>query len=143
MAHGDSRAQQNPGIDVTPWVLWYPGVFARGYQHSMAALRLSADKAAFWQLCAGVDLNPRQRKVIERLLDVGDGGFLGGLSAEKYMRLAQTSKATATHDLVHLYENGLLAAQGQGKARRYAVAMLGWNADFERINPGFQAQRLA
>ncbi len=119
------------GIDVTAGVLWFVGVFTRGCQHSLSVIRQASDRAAFWQRCAQVDLNARQRKVLARLLEAGDGGFLGGLSAEKYMKITDASKATATRDLAHLYQSGLLAAQGQGKATRYAVAVRGWHADFE------------
>ena len=143
---GNPLATPDTGIDVTQWVLWFIGVFTRGCEHSMSVVHLAADIAAFWQRCAGVDLNARQRKVLARLLDAGDGGFLGGLSAEKYMKMAEAakssggnasganpSKATATRDLTHLHQNGLLAMQGQGKATRYAVAVAGWHRDFNRM----------
>jgi Fic family protein len=120
------------GLDVTAWVLWFIGVFTRGCQHSLTVIRQASDKAAFWQRCAGVDLNERQRKVLARLLDAGDGGFLGGLTADKYIKLSGASKATATRGLTQLLQSGLLAVQGQGKATRYAVAVAGWHLDFQR-----------
>jgi Fic family protein len=120
------------GLDVTAWVLWFIGVFTRGCQHSLSVIRQASDKAAFWQRCASVDLNERQRKVLARLLDAGDGGFLGGLTADKYIKLTSASKATATRDLAQLLQAGLLAVQGQGKATRYAVAVAGWHLDFQR-----------
>jgi Fic family protein len=120
------------GIDVTTWVLWFVGVFTRGCQHSLSVIRQASDKAAFWQRCASVDLNERQRKVLARLLDAGDGGFLGGLTADTYIKLTSASKATATRDLTQLLETGLLAVQGQGKATRYAVAVAGWHLGFQR-----------
>ncbi len=125
---------QGKGIDVTEWVLWFIGVFTRGCEHSLSVIRLASDKAAFWQRCATFSLNERQRKVLSRLLEAGDGGFLGGLSADKYIKLTGASKATATRDLVDLYQSGLLAVQGQGKGTRYAVALSDWHLDFER-NP--------
>ena len=77
---------------------------------------------------AGV--NPRQSKVLERLLAAGSvelgGGFLGGLTADKYTKLASTSKPTATRDLTDLLNKGLLQTFGQGKATRYAIAVPGW-----------------
>jgi Fic family protein len=121
------------GLDVTAWVLWFIGVFTRGCQHSLSVIRQASDKAAFWQRCASVDLNERQRKVLARLLDAGDGGFLGGLTADKYIKLTSASKATATRDLAQLLQAGLLAVQGQGKATRYAVAVAGWHLDFQRL----------
>ncbi len=118
------------GIDVTAWLLWFIGVFTRGCEHSLSVIRQASDTASFWQRCAQVDLNARQRKVLARLLEAGDGGFLGDLTAEKYIKLTDASKATATRDLTHLYQSGLLAVQGQGKATCYAVAVRGWHANF-------------
>jgi Fic family protein len=126
------------GLDVTAWVLWFVKVFTRGCEHSLSVIRQASDKAAFWQRCAPVDLNDRQRKVLARLLDAGDGGFLGGLTADKYIKLTSASKATATRDLTQLLQTGLLAVQGQGKATRYAVAVAGWHLDFQR--QPFQSQ---
>jgi hypothetical protein len=51
-------------------------------------------------------INPRQRKVLERLLEAGHvgsaGGFLGGMTNEKYAKITGISKATATRDLADL-----------------------------------------
>lgn len=134
---------QQGGIDVTAWVQWFVKVFARGCQHSLSVIRLASDKAAFWQHCAPFALNERQRKVLARLLDAGDGGFLGGLTADKYTKLTGASKATATRDLTQLYQLGLLAVQGQGKGTRYAVAMAGWHTDFSRHLGSHTAQELS
>ncbi|WP_293635711.1 hypothetical protein [Polaromonas sp.] len=76
-------------------------------------------------------LNARQHKVLERLLDAGQvalgGGFLGGMTNEKYARITGTSKATATRDLTDLLVKGLLRVEGVGKATRYAVNVPGWH----------------
>jgi Fic family protein len=133
-----AQAQHAPqsgqgGIDVTPWVLWFVGVFTRGCQHSQRMVRASTDKAAFWQRASSESaqvLNDRQRKLLQRLLDAGDGGFEGGLSADKYMAITSASKATATRDLAQLLASGLLRVRGQGKATRYAVAVAGWHLDY-------------
>jgi Fic family protein len=118
------------GLEVTRWVQWFTEVFTRGCEHSLSCIRLSNDKASFWQKAAGFEVNGRQRKVLQRLLDAGDGGFEGGLSAEKYMAITASSKATATRDLADLLASGLLRVRGQGKATRYAVALAGWNLDY-------------
>ena len=67
------------------------------------------DKAHFRLRAAQCQTNERQRKVLERLLEAGhsgaDGGFLGGMSSDKYAKMTATSKATA---------------------KRYAVNVPGW-----------------
>jgi Fic family protein len=65
------------------------------------------------------------------LLEAGSnelgGGFLGGMTAEKYSQITGSSKATATRDLAALLRHGLLKVEGVGKATRYAVNVEGWS----------------
>lgn len=65
-------------------------------------------------------------KCCRRLLDDGDGGFLGGLNAEKYMKMTGVSKATATRDLSEMVVRGQLWSLEVGKALRYYVNVPGW-----------------
>ena len=119
------QAQQG-SLDVSDWVLWFTQQFSLACQATSALIDRALEKSTFWQTHSATSLNERQRKVIQRLLDDGDGGFLGGLNADKYMKMTSTSKATATRDLADLVKNGLLSSTGQGKAVRYYVAVEGW-----------------
>ena len=97
---------------------------------SQAVVHHAAQKAQY-QLCAAQrNINPRQTKVLERLLQAGDlqigGGFLGGMTNEKYAKITGASKATATRDLADLFAKDLLRVEGVGKATRYAVNVPGW-----------------
>ena len=49
----------------------------------------------------------------------GIEGFKGGLSAEKYIGIAKTSRATATRDLQDLVAKGALAKTGELRHTRY------------------------
>ena len=64
------------------------------------------------------------------MLDAGHvgsgGGFLGGMSTDKYAKITGISKATAARDLADLAEHGLLRIEGLGKATRYVVNVPGW-----------------
>lgn len=117
-------------IDVTPWVQWFVQAFTGACIASQAVVRDATDKAHFRLRAAQCHINPRQSKVLERLLDAGHvgsgGGFLGGMTSEKYAKITGTSKATATRDLAELLTNGLLRVEGVGKATRYAVNVPGW-----------------
>lgn len=117
-------------IDATPWVQWFVQAFTRACIASQAVVRDATDKAQFRLRAAQVQTNARQRKVLERLLDAGHigsgGGFLGGMTNEKYAKITSTSKATATRDLADLLAHGLLRVEGVGKATRYAVNVPGW-----------------
>jgi len=53
------------------------------------------------------------------MLEEGPEGFKGGMSAEKYIRLTETSRATATRDLQDLAEKGALIRRGELRHTRY------------------------
>jgi len=118
------------GIDTTLWVLWFVQTFTRACIGSQIVVRDATDKAQFRLRAAQCQTNARQRKVLERLLEAGHagsgGGFLGGMTTDKYAKITGTSKATATRDLADLLAHGLLRVEGVGKATRYAVNVPGW-----------------
>ena len=117
-------------IDATPWVQWFVQAFTRACITSQTVVRDATDKAQFRLRAAQCQTNERQRKVLERLLEAGHaasgGGFLGGMTNEKYAKITGTSKATATRDLGDMADKGLLRVEGVGKATRYGVNVQGW-----------------
>jgi Fic family protein len=64
-------------------------------------------------------MNIRQEKAIARMFRAGIEGFKGGLSAENYIAVTQTSRATATRDLQDLVEKGALTRTGELRHTRY------------------------
>ena len=68
-------------------------------------------------------LNERQEKVIARIFKEGIAGFKGGLSAENYISITATSRATATRDLQQLVEIGALTRTGERRHTRYALQL--------------------
>ena len=125
-----NRAQSG-ALDVTPWVQWFVQAFTQGCIQSQTVVKQALDKARFRQRAVSLAVNERQSKVLNRLLEAGNselgGGFLGGMTAEKYSQITGTSKATATRDLAELLRHGLLKVEGVGKATRYAVNVEGWS----------------
>jgi len=121
------NAAQRGDVDTTAWVGWFAEQFALACRRSGETLDRAIEKSRFWsdRAAAGV-LNERQRKVLQRLLDDGDGGFAGGLNADKYVAMTGASKATATRDLSDLVAKTLLRTTGQGKALRYYIDVPGW-----------------
>ena len=105
--------------DVTPWLQWYVGCYIRAVERAERLLGDVLAKATFWQRHSQVDLNARQRKVVNRLLDAGKGGFQGGLTTRKYVAMANVSRATAFREIADLVEQGLLT---QNPARGRSVS---------------------
>jgi Fic family protein len=67
--------------------------------------------------------NEQQEKVILRMAREEPGGFKGGLSAENYLAITGTSRATATRDLQDLVEMGALVRTGRLNGTRYRLAI--------------------
>jgi Fic family protein len=111
---------QKGDVDITTWLLWFLGCFSRCIQTSEKLMSVVLDKAAFWYRHAQTTLSDRQRKVINRLLDAGSGGFEGGLTNRKYASMAGVSRATATRELQYLLETGILRQNpGRGRSVSY------------------------
>jgi Fic family protein len=68
-------------IDATPWVQWFVQAFTRACITSQAVVRDATDKAHYRLRAAQGHINPRQSKVLERLLDAGHRGSGGGFLA--------------------------------------------------------------
>lgn len=119
-------AAQAGSVDVTGFVIWFANSFAKACEQSIAVIQATLEKSRFWALHAQQALNDRQRLLVKRLLEAGDGGFLGGLNVDKYLKMTGISKATATRDLSGLLQRGLLHTTGQGKALRYYLSVPGW-----------------
>jgi Fic family protein len=111
------RAQKGD-LDVTGWLVWFLGCFARAVEGAESACGGVLRKADFWHAAAAHALNERQRTVLNRYLD----GFEGKLTAKKWSALAKCSSATANRDITELLELGLLRRNpGGSKNTSYDV----------------------
>ncbi|MEJ8854929.1 Fic family protein [Variovorax robiniae] len=128
----DSLNQAQRGdVDVSAWVQWLARQFSAACTHTSTVIDQAIAKRRFWDQ-HGARVNDRQRMVLQRLLDDGDGGFDGGMNAEKYMKITKASKPTATRDLAAMVEAGQMWSIGMGRAVRYYVNMPGWTHGVER-----------
>ena len=110
------------GMDVTPWLQWFLGQIPAACETSGKTVKRVLAKVAFWAQHRELDLNERQRKVLNRLLDAGPSGFEGGINARKYENLVKTTKATATRDLAGLVQAGcLIHVGGGGRSTSYDI----------------------
>ena len=114
------QCQKGDG-DLTDWLLWFMGCFRRAISHSESLLITVLQKAAFWRCHNQVALSDRQRKVINRLLDAGKGGFEGGLTNRKYASMTDVSRATAFRELEYLQNSGIIQQEGSGRSIRYEL----------------------
>jgi Fic family protein len=110
---------QKGTLDVTEWLEWFLSCFDRAVESAQKMLETTLRKARFWEMVSGQDLNERQRKVINRLLD----GFEGKLTTRKWAALGKCSQDTAYRDILDLMARGILTkGPGGGRSTSYALA---------------------
>jgi len=110
---------QKTGPDITGWLEWYLKCYVRAVRKSEKLTARVMAKTDFWQAHRETEVSQRQRKVINRLLDSGQGEFKGGLTTRKYVSMTKTSRATAFREISDLLEKGLLK---QNKAKGRSVS---------------------
>lgn len=101
-------------LDDTGWLLWFAEAVLQAQQVTPTRVAFFIAKAKFRDR-----LSDRQAKVIERMFREGPVGFKGGLSAENYIAMTGTSRATTTRDLQDLVEMGALSRTGERRQTRY------------------------
>ncbi len=113
------EATQKADLDVTPWLEWFLGCLDRAFDNAESILGSVLQKAHFWKKHTEANLNERQRKVINRLLD----GFDGKLTSSKWAALTKSSQDTAGRDIDDLVKRGILVRNAAGgRSTSYSLA---------------------
>lgn len=119
-AYYDMLEHSNKGLEITDWLLYFARTVLDAQAHAQQWVEFLISKAGFYDRFRG-QFNERQEKVLARMFREGSKGFTGGLSAENYIRITGTSRATATRDLQDLVDKSALLRTGQLKGTRYQL----------------------
>jgi Fic family protein len=117
-AYYSNLEQSNKDNEIKDWLLYFSKTILEAQDETQTQIDFLIEKARFFDKFRG-QLNERQEKVILRMFREGPQGFKGGLSGENYVRIAGTSRATATRDLADLVQKGALTKTGEFKSTRY------------------------
>lgn len=110
---------QKGALNITPWMTWFLGCLDRACAGAETILVSVLRKARFWQVHGARQLNERQSKVVNRLLD----RFEGPLTTSKWAKMAKCSQDTAHRDIADLIERGMLRKnEGGGRSTSYSLA---------------------
>ena len=110
--------QANRSNEISKWLLSFADLVIEAQSHTIKLIEFLVYKTRFYDRLRG-QLNVRQEKAIARMFAAGLNGFKGGLSAENYITITKTSRATATRDLKDLVTKGALTKTGTLKSTRY------------------------
>jgi Fic family protein len=110
--------QNNKELTIDGWMSYFANMVLEAQNNTLKRVEFYVAKAKFYEKFRD-KFNERQSKVIARVFRGGIDGFKGGLSAENYINISKTSRATATRDLHDLVESGALTRTGELRHTRY------------------------
>jgi Fic family protein len=112
-------------FDITPWIIWHLKTVNEAMKLSLKSIQYIIQKTKFWDRCRDKNLNPRQIKVLSKILDIGIDKFEGGLTTKKYMAMTKKSKATVIRDIKELLEYGCIKQieGSSGRNIRYEIVV--------------------
>jgi len=97
----------NPNLDVTKWIAWHTQSIKNSIDISLRNIEEVIKKTRFYDKIRHINLNKKQNKVINRLLDSGEN-FEGGLTNKKYRGLTKTDAVTASRHLKDMLVKGII-----------------------------------
>ncbi|MEO1022966.1 MAG: Fic family protein [Bacteroidota bacterium] len=115
-------------LHISQWLHYFCEMVLEAQARTQSVIDFLVEKGKFYQYYNG-QFNERQRKVIKRIFEEGISGFKGGLSAENYLSITGTTRATATRDLQKLVEIGAFKRKGELRYTRYYL-----NIDHPSVN---------
>lgn len=112
---------QKGTLDITGWLMWFLECLNRALNNTGETLALVFKKAKFWDKHAATALNPRQRIMLNKLLD----GFDGKLTSGKWATITKSSQDTAGRDIQDLILKGILEKEtAGGRSTNYALSAI-------------------
>jgi Fic family protein len=104
------ESTQKGTLDVSEWMMWFLECLLSALYATDVLLEKVLFKAKFWEKYNSSVLNPRQKKMLNKLLD----GFDGKLSSSKWAKLCKCSPDTALRDIQDLMQKKILAKEKAG-----------------------------
>ena len=101
---------QKSDLDITDWLLWFFDTLEQSLLNAMSSIESTLRKAEYWAKYNNIEINERQRKVINRLWD----GFDGKLTTSKWAKMCKCSQDTALRDITALLNHGMLCRGSEG-----------------------------
>jgi len=101
---------QKSGLDITNWLEWFLNCLLHAIENSEKLLEKIIYKHYFWLKNSKININDRQRKILNMLMD----DFEGVLNTTKWAKIGKCSQDTALRDIQDLIEKGILIKSEQG-----------------------------
>lgn len=112
---------QKSDLDITEWLEWFFSCLERTIDNVENTLQKVNRKVRFWKNAADIELNSRQRLMLNKLLD----GFEGKLNSSKWAKITKASPDTSLRDITDLMNKGILVKGiTGGRSTNYELNLL-------------------
>lgn len=112
------ETSQKGKLDITYWLIWFMRCLAAALDKTDDSLRNVLQKTWFWDKHTHLEVNERQRLIINKLFD----GFTGNLTSSKWAKICKCSHDTALRDIKDLVEKKILRQlEGGGRSTCYVL----------------------
>lgn len=101
---------QKGNLDITSWLKWFLECLLGALNETDKTLARVLAKAKFWESHKNTELNARQKKMLNKLMDVFDGK----LSSSKWAKMCKCSPDTALRDIQDLVAKKILRKEDAG-----------------------------
>jgi Fic family protein len=101
---------QKGSLDITNWLEWFLNALLHSIENSENVLEKIINKHYFWVKYARININGRQRKILNLLMD----DFDVVLNTTKWAKIGKCSQDTALRDIQDLIEKEILVKSNQG-----------------------------
>ncbi len=115
-------------LDITHWCEWFLSALYTALCDAKKRLCYVAQKTKFWDKHRQSDLNARQVKALNFILDMGAENFKGNLSKKKYMSISGAASTTASRDLAQMLALGCIR-QVEGANGRNVSYEIVWKSE--------------
>ena len=130
------RFKKDDPLDITYWMEWFFKTLGSALLDAQKQLNYIVEKIRFWDRHRYDELNSRQIKVLNRLLDIGSENFKSDLTKKKYVKIADTADTNASRDISDLLEKGCIKkVEGTtGRGTKYIINNLSGKEFFEDLD---------
>lgn len=101
---------QKGDLEITNWLVWFLNCLQDALHDSLSIVEKIQYKHQFWIIHADKNLNERQRKMLNKLLN----DFYGKLTTRKWAKMTKCSHDTALRDIQHLIAINILRQTTEG-----------------------------
>lgn len=110
-------------LEITDWIFYFSTLILESQKNAKQTVLFTLSKTKFIDQFKN-QMNERQKKAVLKMFENGVAGFVGGMTAIKYVSIIKTSRATATRDLQDLTEKNILIPRGEGRNRSYDLNLI-------------------